>query len=263
MNTETDERTSALRKMLVDAAASAAPGRRRPWKLVSLVAAVAIASGATGAFSAAAIASSNPYEDNVIANLAASVARPNSVPVGQPHYVASDTAVTVALGDIPDGATGLAIRTSCTTPGTIDMTLDATWIGSFGCTEESQTGGGGSVASALPTGDHLLTFTTSDGTAYEAWIVWVEEPPMPTSSRQQLAEMADGIATRDEYLAAFNRFVGCMGGAGHDVLADDADSVIINYGITSEAVDSGADELCYQTQFKDVDMAWQVQNESQ
>ncbi|MEP6479119.1 MAG: hypothetical protein ABJB03_09260 [Rhodoglobus sp.] len=261
MSADREERDAELRRLLVDTANASSLAKRRPWKLVSLIAAVAIASGVTGAVSAAAIAQSSPYADEVVANLALSVARANSVAVGESHYVSSNDVANVDLGKMPSAATGLAIRTSCTEPGTINITLDGTWIGSVTCTKESPTGGGGGVNPVSGAGAHTLTFQ-SGGTGFEAWIVWVKEPPMPTSSPQQAAEMADGIATREEYLAAFNRFVGCMSGAGFDILGGDTDSLIIDYSITTEAVDAGVDELCYVSQFRDVDSAWQLQNEN-
>ncbi|MGV8881560.1 MAG: hypothetical protein ACOH19_05355 [Rhodoglobus sp.] len=225
-----------------------------------MIAAVAVASAATGALSAAAIAQSTPYDSDVVANLAVSVARPNSVAVGQPFLTQSDSVSTIDLGELPDTATGLAIRTGCTEPGTVDVELDSVWLMSFTCTADSPHGGGGG-ATPVSAGVHTLTFTSKEGTGYEAWVAWVKEPPIPDASAQQVAELADGEVTRDEYLAAFNRFAGCMGGAGFSVPVADPDSVVLNYSIPSEAVSSGADELCYETQFQGVDAAWQIQNE--
>lgn len=260
MSNDRDDRTTQLRQLLVEGATRAEKERQRPWRLVSLVAGIALASGVTGALSATALTQSMPYDEKTTTTLALSVARPNSTAVGQPFYVSSRTAATIQLGEQPAAATGLAIRAQCTDPGSVDIALDGTRIWSFSCTEESTGGGGGSVSAVSGSGDHELSFTGSGG-AFAAWIVWVTEPPMPESSAQQTAEIADGVVTRDEYVAAFNRFVGCMGGAGYEIGGVDIDG-IFTYSIPSAAVTSGADELCYVTQFGAVDMAWQVQNAS-
>lgn len=257
----TDDRKSTLRRTLVTRASAANTTTRRPWRLGTLVAAVAIGGALTGAASATAISLAAPYEDDVVTTLALSVARANSVAIGAPHYVASEGAVTVGLGAVPAQATGLAVRTSCTEPGSVEMMLDGKWIGSFSCDEETPVSGGGWVESISAGGQHILTFDSTTGTGYEAWISWVKEPPMPTSSAQQTDEMADGAATRDEYVAAFNRFVGCMGAAGYD-LGGVSDAVVFQYAVPDAAVQSGADELCYVSQFQDVDAAWQLQNEA-
>lgn len=260
MNSEMNDRDSQLRVALVQAASNTTSVRNQRWRLASLISAVAVASAATGAFSAAAIAQSTPYSPDVVANLALSVARPNSVAVGQPFFTQSDSVSTIDLGELPDTATSLAIRTGCTEPGTVDVELDSVWLMSFTCTDESPTGGGGGAA-PVSAGAHTLTFTSKAGTGYEAWVAWVKEPPIPDASAQQVAELADGEITREEYLAAFNRFSGCMGGAGFSVPVADPDAVVLKYSITSEAVSSGQDELCYVSQFQGVDMAWQIQNE--
>ncbi len=253
-------RTTELRELLVHTASGSTPEPTPRWRLAALVAAVALASGVTGAVSAAAITQSSPYDDKVTASLALSVARANSVAAGSPHYVAASGGAAVDLGERPTEATGVAIRTACTEPGTVTISIDGRWTSSITCDEESPTGGGGGVTPVEGSGDHAVTFSSA-GTGYESWLVWVTEPPMPESSPQQAAEIADGVATREEYLAAFNRFVGCMSGAGFEVLGNDTTQVIIEYAITADAVQSGADELCYVSQFRDVDTAWQLQNE--
>jgi hypothetical protein len=72
--------------------------------------------------------------------------------------------------------------------------------------------------------------------------------------------MADDVLTREEYVSAFSRFVGCMGAKGFDVLGDVTDDTLFDYAITDAAHRAGADELCYVSQFEDVDVAWQMQN---
>jgi hypothetical protein len=261
MTTTNDERTTHLRSALVATVNESGVARTRPWRVISLVAVIALVSGATGAVSASAIARSAPYSDEVITTLALAVARPNSVPHGQPFYVSGTGTSRVAVGTTPAGATALAIRNGCSSLGKVSISIDDEVVGGFDCTADSSPIGGGGPITAKGQGPHTVTFTSTDNASYEAWMVWVTLPPLPTSSSMQDAEMADGTVTRAEYLAAFNRYVGCMNGAGYDIIGADTNALIIDFSITAAAVDSGVDEFCYGTQFGDVDAAWQVQNE--
>ena len=271
MNPGLNARDAALRQALVDTVNSSttavgAPHSTRTrlplsWRSVSLIAAVAVASATTGAVSASVIADSEPYPANVTSSLAASVARPNAVALGQAMYVQSDGTETVQLGEMPEGATNLAVRNSCTEAGKVTITLDGEWIGSFGCDGTSSGASGGGTYEVSTPGPHTLTFSSEHGTGYEAWIAWVQEPPLPSIGAQQKADLADGTVTRDEYVGAFNRFAGCLAGEGFFTTAADFDATVLDYSIPAEAVSAGADELCYITQFGEVDAAWQIQNE--
>lgn len=260
---DTPTHTAALRSLLVDQA-NASSGRRRPrWQLGALLVAVAVASGATGALTAGAIARTDAYEPNVIASLTLAIARANSVLVSEPFFVSSTGMATVNLGEAPATATGIAVRLYCTEVGSIDVALDDTWVSGMTCDSDSPTGGSGTVYDIPGVGTHTLTITSTTATGFDAFGAWVAEPPLPGPSSQQRAEMADGVATRDEYLAAFNRFAGCLSAGGVDIAPADPEAVILSYAIPSEAVDSGTDDFCYRTQFMDVDTAWQIQNEDQ
>lgn len=258
--TGSNDRKVALRSILVDRVYQAPAGRSARWRLGALVSAVALAGIATGAASAAALSSDPPYPDNVVSSLALSVARANSVALGTPFYVNAEGEATVELGEAPPGATGVAINHGCVDLGLTDIEVDGVWIASVRC--DTTTGGSGWVHALPNPGAHVLTFDGESNTRYEAWVVWVEEPPIPTSSSQQHAEVADGVATRDEYIAAFSRFVGCMNAEGFEVLGSVSDDVVFEYAITDDAVRAGADELCYISQFQDVDTVWQLQNEA-
>lgn len=254
-------RTNALRELLVTQVDASAHPTRRPWRLGALLVAVALASGATGALTAGAIDKDVPYEPNVIASFALTGARANSTVIGDPHFAASSGDAVIELGLAPEHATGIAIRLSCTEAGSIDVSLDGVWIVGLTCDGESSTGGSGQVAGFEGAGPHTLSFSSPTRTGYEAFVAWVEEPPSPGPSAQQLSEIEDGVATREEYLAAFNRFAGCMGANGYDVGLAYSDTVILNYSIPSAAGDEGVDLFCYLSQFQEVDTLWQLQNE--
>lgn len=258
---ESPTRSAALRELLVDQVEATTPLLRPRWGLGALLLAVAVASGVTGALSAGAIARSDPYEQNVINSLALSVARPNSTLIGEGFYIASKNVAAIDLGEAPTNSTGVAIRIGCTEPGSVDVSLDGVWITGLICDAESPTGGSGVVTGFSGSVRHSLTFESPTDTGYEAWIAWVEEPELPGASTQQLGEVADGVVTREEYLAAFYRFSGCLGADGYDVSPADPSAIILSYGVPSAAADSGADERCYRTEFIEVDTAWQLQNE--
>lgn len=258
---ESTDRTNALRELLVTQVEASLHPTRRSWRLGAVFVAVALASGATGALTAGAIEQDVPYDPNVIASLALTGARANSTVIGEPYSVASSGDAVIDLGTAPEHATGIAIRLGCTEAGSIDVSLDGVWFTSLTCDAESPTGGSGNVTDFTGAGPHTLTFHSPTGTGYEAFVAWVEEPPLPGPSAQQLSEIEDGVATREEYLAAFNRFAGCMGANGYDVGLAYTDTVILNYSIPSAAADAGVDVFCYLSQFQEVDTLWQLQNE--
>jgi hypothetical protein len=263
MTSDQDERTHQLRDLLVQTATKSTREKNRPWRLVALVVAVAFASGATGAISAAAIATAAPYSDKVIASMAVSVARPNSVPLGRPHYVLSTSTMTIDLGETPATATGVAMRLECGAEGSFSVLIDGKTDVTVACTREDtlRGGGGGFAAPVAGPGRHSVTFLISDRGGVAAWLTWIREPPMPSTSLRQQAEMADDTVTRDEYLAAFNRYVGCVGEAGYWIDGGNPSAVILSFSIPTAAIDSGADERCYVSEFQQVDTKWQLQNQ--
>lgn len=80
-------------------------------------------------------------------------------------------------------------------------------------------------------------------------------------SAQQLAAMSDGEITSDEYQAAFQRYQSCLAAEGYDILVDGENNATIDYSIPSAAVDSGVEGDCYDQEFRQVDVTWQVARE--
>lgn len=259
MSTEPTERDIRLRALLVDRVEAPAPRRRSLF--VVTVAAVALLSGATGASAAALTLAPAPQTSRADSRLAESLvlsaARPNSVLAGEVLSV-SGKAGTAELGPRPDDATGVAVAAVCVGIGEYKILLDGSLTMGGTCTSESS-GGGRIVLPVDDSGSHALDLDAD--AEVQIWAAWVREPPRPTASEQQLSEIQDGVATRDEYVAAFNRYAGCMGAGGVDIRPADPDAVIFHFAIPDAAVSSGTDELCYESQFMQVDMAWQLQNE--
>lgn len=84
--------------------------------------------------------------------------------------------------------------------------------------------------------------------------------PFPTDnmSEAQIAELADGVVTSDEYHAAFDRFSACVTAGGFDLLVNGEEYDLIDYAIPGAARDAGVDEPCYFDEFAQVDTAWQL-----
>lgn len=96
-----------------------------------------------------------------------------------------------------------------------------------------------------------------------------DEPTMParepqaTWSEEVKEALADGKVTRDEYVAGFQRFQACMTEKGYALVNVDQQSEIIDYSISTTAVDTGADVECYEPHFQALDAEWQVAHEDQ
>jgi hypothetical protein len=144
----------------------------------------------------------------------------------------------------------------------MDVLVDGDWIGGAQCTDDGTSIGGGAAWGTQPTsggGAHKVTIDTDPDMTHEVWTAWVKEPPLPDQSRQQQAELRDGVVTRQEYVAAFNRFLGCMAAGGHDVggIEQRDQDVTFPMGIPDAANNDGTYETCYVREYREVDGQWQ------
>jgi hypothetical protein len=263
------DRTTELRRALV-ATVDAAPyekPRPRRWVAVAAIAAFAVAGSVTG-FATATVSQASTgaaidEPDDATTAWVLSFARPKSELLGPILHVDSTESVDLALGPAPVGATGFVTALSCETFGTANEFLNSKWLGSIGCNGDTGIGGGGGgVFAVSEAGNQTFRVEPSQGMRYQAWIAWVREPPQPEPSAQQLLELSDGVVTRDEYIAAFKRFIACMAAGGYDMgeptLTDTPTRFI--YAIPGAAHTDGTDEFCYGTEFNQVDMEWQISN---
>ena len=260
------DRTVELRHALVTTA-DAAPyqpriSRRRAVTIAS-IAAFALGGVATGgAVATAAIAGSNdPTAEQV--HYSGEISKQNIVGThadlfGDPFNFLGEGTTSVDLGAIPPGATALAFGLDCVDSGNYDATIDGVRQMHIDCTDASidQRGGGGGQLGVEGSGPHTLVITGSG--RYIVWAQWAAEKPIPPSSEAQAEAMADGIVTREEYVAGFDRYVACMAGAGYHVDGGNRTATLISYSIVAAAVDDGTDQLCYDPEYKDIDMTWQI-----
>lgn len=72
-----------------------------------------------------------------------------------------------------------------------------------------------------------------------------------------------GVVDHGDYLAAFAAYESCMARGGDPVTVTNDEGTILEMRIPSEAIASGVDDRCYQTEFKAVNEAWQVANQDQ
>jgi hypothetical protein len=108
-------------------------------------------------------------------------------------------------------------------------------------------------------GPHIYTVTSSSASKYVIWLSWIKMPSLAPSAAQRAA-LADGLVTRDEYVAAFNQYVGCMAAAGYPVSNISESASNIEYQASPAAVQAGADNRCYLTQFKSVAGLWDTED---
>ena len=80
-------------------------------------------------------------------------------------------------------------------------------------------------------------------------------------SEVQQAAVADSDVTLDEYREGFRRFQSCLSAEGYELHGVTIGDVLIDYGVPSAAVESGAEAQCYGAEFELLDVAWQVKNE--
>jgi hypothetical protein len=83
--------------------------------------------------------------------------------------------------------------------------------------------------------------------------------PIPdAASAHQRAALADDRVTREEYDAAFELFSACVRKAGFEVLVQGESNETIAYSVTETAVTSGVEGECYDTEFRMIDVVWQM-----
>ncbi len=261
------DRTKELRAALVRSVEATPPRRRvrRRW-LVAAIAAFALAGAGTGVASAAAFASSGAGVVNVdVTQMAHSVVGTHATLYGTPFLLSGTGTINVDLGTPPAQATSIAVAISCATAGTFRISVDGKDPSVDTCTaEDARAGHGGSgwQESATGDGDHKLKIIAGSA-RFVVWASWSSEAASPPMSAAQTAEMADGVVTADEYSAAFDRFSACMTGAGYPLVSVDKSAAVYNYSIGDDAVSAGADTQCYDGEFKQVDIAWQIAHEDE
>lgn len=263
------DRTSELRHALVTTVDATVNQHRMPRRYVAIaaIAAFALAGAATGgAVAATFTGTDDPTEERV--QLSGRLGQEIIVGThadlfGDPINFLGQGTTVVDLGEMPVGATTLAFSMDCVDPGEYATSIDDRPIGTEQCTADSiaQVGGGGGQLGVDGSGAHTLTI--SGPGRYIIWAQWSAEHPVPPSSAAQTEAMADGVVTREEYVAGWDRYNACLNGAGYYIVGGDREAPFMTGGIPSAAVDDGTDRRCYEPEYMLIDMNWQLAREDE
>jgi hypothetical protein len=265
MNSEHQNRDEALRRLLV-ATVDSGPAPARPrWRVAAAsIGAFAVAGALTGGTLATVGASP---ADSSLFDVPIEISTPPILEddvriLGTPIYVTGREPTLVDLGLAPEGANGLAVAIYCLEVGSYRVALDGRFELGMECTPESgpSTGGGGGVVPFADGPPRELSVDLDSG-GYAVWAAWVDRPADAEPSAAQLEALADGVVSREEYLAGFDRYVACMAALGFEVFVGNREKEIIGYSIPGTAGDSGAANRCYEAEFHLVDAEWQVAHE--
>ncbi|RDH96460.1 hypothetical protein DEU32_10973 [Curtobacterium sp. AG1037] len=251
----TSARDQALRALLVRTVEQ--PSRRRRWRAGAIGGAVlsALAGGLVGGAVTAAAA---PDPEAAAAQAGARAAvlgatQPSMHVVGEPRGVIGTGDGALRVGSVPTGAELLVWSLRCRSDGGSTSVGPASSRTSATCTTGRTINGSVRVADVEGAD---LTVRTDGGTAWTLSVGWVRTPPMPGPSAAQQYELADGVVTRSEYLAAFHRFQGCMTARGDSLGVVPESSLFVAYGVD----DQDAGDRCGRAEFDEVSAAWQAEH---
>lgn len=259
-------RSAALRTELVAQVAESVTVRRAPAGRVAIAAVLAFAlAGATTGGAVAAngvLASASSVELSMDEMLMVSF--PGTQFFGTPLIITGSGATTVDLGPRPDGATALALRVGCIDAGRYDVAIDGVDDSWVQCSE-MDVASGPSVAGfsnqydVTETVPQSLTVRGAAEDRYVMWVSWSAPPTTPISSQAQRDALADGVVTREEYVAGLDRYIACMEENGWSVAVIDREAEVIGYRI--QAIAGMDDAKCYAAEFYELDMGWQISRE--
>ena len=261
-------RDALLREELVELATRQVPaGKRDASRLIASLAAFALAGAITGG-TVAAVASSDAQDNSIDLQLISAriaglqLVGEHTTLVGEPIEELITGNAELDLGSMPDGANSIAFALHCATVGTFSFALNGAPLGAISCNEEPDTEPGHGTASMFiapnPDDVNTIDFTSEISGKYSVWVAWVTRPETPAPSAEQVAALADGIVDEAEYRAGLDRYVACMAEAGFTIDVLDTNEPIARYVISDEAHQDGANERCYISEFRDVDMQWQI-----
>jgi hypothetical protein len=262
------DRTAELRRALVATAGAAPYLRPRPRRkvVIASIAAFALAGALTGGAVSTAAATSN--SDAALGRLMQLEARAqlkenNGHLVGSPFVFEGSGKKSFDLGEAPAGANSVVEVFQCLDAGRFDGSLDSSPASDIplSCSRADTQGSPTATTETIKgQGDHKFTIDSRDSAQYAVWLSWAYVPVV-TASPAQAAALSDGQVTRAEYVAAYNRYAGCMAALGYPIGDVPQSTIVISYAIVTAAVSDGADATCYPREYKQVDTKWQIEYE--
>ncbi|PZE61493.1 hypothetical protein DEJ24_04280 [Curtobacterium sp. MCPF17_001] len=244
-------RDRALRALLVDRVDRSV--RRRRWLVPTIgVGAFVVAGSLTaGALVGTGLLQQSLTPEDASALVATGAAGDVTL-LGSPVVRVTDGSTTLTLPGRPSGARDVAVGLQCAPPGTATVTIGT----GDGGVDPTTADCGASVT--LPVGADTAgrpTVRVEHDGPMTVWASWARPDPIPGPSPEQQAALEDGVVTRFEYVAAWDRYVGCMRASGHPVDLGPLQPVVIVSGIPTEALQ--ADSRCGASELLDVDAMWQ------
>jgi hypothetical protein len=262
MSTDTDprDRSAEFRRALVATAELAPYVRRGP--SLKIIGAGLAAFALAGALTGAAVATVGKLDPELVAAQSAAtlvaqgyVRTSDGVTIGHPFLRSASGTQTINVGLRPPGATALVEGFGCLDPGHFIGLIDSRKFDSF---EDCSPGGSGAdLLTVSGDREHVVTWKTQTTVRFAVWLSWARIPKF-TDSAAQKHELADGVVSRDEDLAAFNRFAGCMAVLGHPLIRPTA-GLVPGFSESNSALDDGSDNRCYSTEYRHVDAQWQIE----
>jgi hypothetical protein len=294
MKRETESpRDNDLRRMLVATADLTPLIRTTPSRrvVVAAIAAFALAGALTGGALAVSATNKPPSTatefDVQYAAQRMAIASGGTL-LGTPSSAAAGGQLQLPLIDRPADANNLVIGFECGEAGVFSIRLDSRTVATESCslppTVSNGLGDGGVAQSppAKPGGMERVTLTTNEASAillavtdhptaltvdapgdpqFAVWISWVQIPKLAPSAAEK-AELADGVITRAEYLAAFNRLVGCMTASGHPLtdIDESGETASFSFDPDGDPVVDADFTRCFQTEDALVRQMWLKEN---
>ncbi len=259
-------RSAVLRAELVAHVTESAP-RPRTVTTGRVAVAAVLAFALAGATTGGAVAATGMLTPASTVQLSMEELRIISFPgaelLGTPLVVTGSGETVVELDARPDGATGLALRVQCLDPGRYDIAIDDLPDGWIQCDTGNEgvfSPGGFSQLTDLTVEDpQSVTVRGQGGDRYVIWVSWAVSAWAIEPSEAQAAALADGVVTREEYIAGLDRYIACMEASGWSVAVIDREAEVVEYSI--EAISGDDDARCYTAEFYELDMGWQVSRE--
>jgi len=263
-------RTAALRAQLVAQVAESA-SRPRTVTTGRVAVAAVLAFALAGATTGGAVAATGMLTPTSTVEFSMEELRVISFPgaemLGAPLVLTGSGETVVRLDDRPAEATGLALRVQCLDVGRYDIVINdvpESWVQCDTASEGVQSAGGFSQLFDLSfdlSGDGAQSVTVRGQGAdrYVVWVSWAVLPAPVEPSEAQATARADGVVTREEYVAGLDRYIACMEASGWSVAVGDRAADVIDYSI--EAISGDDDARCYAAEFMELDMAWQLSRE--
>lgn len=248
----TDTRNEALRAMLVERVAGTAPRRR--WRLPVIgIGAFVVAGALTGGAVAGAVSMQERSDQHEVAAIVDGTAAAGNDLVGDPVQRFADGPTTLQLPPRPDVAGVRVVVGGQCSP---DITL---LVGAVSGSTTEVSCGQPAVAVGQPRADdRTIAITPDRAGSMTVWAGWATPHREPGPSAQQRAEIADGVVTRSEYLAAFNRYLGCMRASGHPIDGVATSTTTFLWGIPESALRASDD--CQAAEFSDTAAIWDAEH---